>query len=108
MPEERIERRYCGLVQLKKFDTSRLSSDVPQIMTLFERWSKGEKELLCRSVNGELFGFLFKSSKPAQMMMTEFQSCTGTTGEDSFIIFDIGDEFSGFGFSRAWTWLQHH
>jgi hypothetical protein len=106
---DRQERRYCALVQLSKSTTmQRVAADVPQIVETFQRWSSGEMEQLCRSNDGQLFGFLFKSSKPAQMLMAEFQSCRGTVHEDSFIVFEVGDEFSGTGFTRAWTWLQHH
>ena len=86
----------------------RLAADVPLVIETFKRWSDGEMEQVCRSNDGQLFGFFFKSTKPAQMLMTEFQSCRGTIHEDSFIVFEIGDEFSGTGFTRAWTWLQRH
>jgi hypothetical protein len=94
---------------MKKSSTlQRLAEDVPQIVDMFKRWSKGEMEQVCRSNDGQLFGFLFKSSKPELMLMAEFESCPGTIHEDSFIVFEVGEKFGGTGFSRAWTWLQHH
>jgi hypothetical protein len=108
--DERKERRFCALIQLRKSsDMQRIAADVPVIMATVQRWSNGEMEQLCRANDGQLFGFLFSSKKPAQMLMTEFESCTGTAHGDSFIVFEIGEDFSGTaGFSRAWTWIQHH
>jgi hypothetical protein len=32
----------------------------------------------------------------------------GETPDDPILVLEIGEDFSGRGFSRAWTWLQHH
>lgn len=109
MTDDQIERRYCCLIQLKK-DSSlqRLAESVPSLVALVDRWSKGEKEQLCRSNDGQLFGFFFKSKKPVEMLTAEFETCGGSANGDSFIVFEVGEKFNGVGFSRAWTWLQHH
>ena len=110
MPEEQTEpTRYCALIQLgKSSDIRRVAETVPVIVKTIERWSKGEMEQLCRSNDGQLFGFFFKSTKPVAMMRAEFESSGANSNTDSFIVFEVGDQFSGQGFSRAWTWLQHH
>lgn len=109
MSDDLVERRYCALFQLSKdADLHRLAETVPVLKALVERWSKGEMEQLCRSNDGQLFGFLFISKKPAQMMVAEFEGSGVGATRDAFIVFEAGEDLSGSGFSRAWTWLQHH
>jgi hypothetical protein len=109
LDEPRVARRYCGIVQLSKSSNlQRIAQDVPVFMDLFKRWSKGEMEQLCRSNDGQLFGFFFKSDKPEAMLTAEFETCGALATGDSFVVFEIGEKFSGAGFSRAWTWLQRH
>ena len=109
MADELIERRFCALFQLSKDSgLQRLAETVPVLKALVERWSKGEMEQVCRSNDGQLFGFFFISKKPAQMMTAEFEGSGVGATRDAFIIFEVADDFSGSGFSRAWTWLQHH
>jgi hypothetical protein len=109
MNDDRVERRYCALIQLTKSSSiPRVAESAPPLITMIKRWSNGEMEQLCRSNDGQLFGFFFMSKKPAGMMMAEFESSGVLATGDSFIVFEVGDEFSGTGFSRAWTWLQHH
>jgi hypothetical protein len=94
----------------KSTGIGRLTQSVPILVDLFDRWSKGEKEMLCRSNDGQLFGFLFRSLKPPAMMRSEFESSGATVNGDSFVLFEVGEEFTGTtgAFVRAWTWLQHH
>lgn len=102
-------KRYCALVTLnQESDMQRISRDVPLIIQSIKQTSTGEFEQLCRSNDGLLFGFFMKSSKPTPVIRASFESCTGTRQGDSFIVFEIGEDFNGIGFSRAWTWLQRH
>ena len=107
---EESSRRYCVLFQLKKSSgISRVAGTVPALVALVDRWSKGNKESVCRSNDGQLFGYLFKSSKPEAMMRSEFDSSTATDNDDAIFIFEIGEKFMNLGgFSRAMTWLQHN
>ena len=101
--------RYCAIIQLSKASTmQRLADVVPAMKSLLERWSKGEMEQLCRSNDGHLFGYLFRSTKPEAMFKAEFERSFATVNDDSIIIFEAGDCVFGHGFSRAWTWIQHH
>lgn len=109
MAEEWVSRRYCALFQLEaKSDIRRVAAAAPGLVGLVKQWSNEECEQLCRSNDGQLFGFLFRSKKPTAMMRSEFASSPFSQGSDSFIVFEIGEGFAGSGFSRAWTWLQHH
>lgn len=107
---EENSRRYCVIFQLKKSSPiTRVAQAVPSLVALVDRWSKGNKEQVCRSNDGQLFGYFFKTSKPAAMMRSEFDSSIATDNDDTMLIFEIGDKFAGdSGFSRAWTWLQHN
>ncbi len=109
MDEERVSRRYCVIIQLaKSSNLERLAEAVPWLKAMVERWSKGEMEQLCRSNDGQLFGYLFRTTKPEQMLVSEFEKSPGTTNNDSLIVFEVGEKSSGTGFSRAAAWLQHH
>jgi hypothetical protein len=41
-------------------------------------------------------------------MRPEFEKCEGTQNGDSLLVFEAGQLMAGIGFTRAWTWLQHH
>jgi hypothetical protein len=41
-------------------------------------------------------------------MRPEFEKCEGTQNDDSLLVFEAGQLMAGIGFTRAWTWLQHH
>lgn len=102
-------KRFCAIVQLdKSSDIKRVAQVAPAVVETIKRWSKGEMEMLCRSNDGQLFGYIFKSSKPAGMLRAELEKSTATTNTDNFIVFELGQDFSGYGFTRARTWLQHH
>ena len=101
--------RYCAIVQLSKgSDMARVAESVPWIVSLIDRWSKKEMEQLCRSNDGQLFGFVFKTTKPVEMLRSEFETCGGTNNQDSIIIFEVGTDLASVGFTRAGTWLQRH
>ena len=110
MADDRIERRYCAIIQLSKASTiARVAHSVPLILDMIERWSNKEYEQLCRSNDALLFGYLFKTKKPAGMLSAEFESCTGSQHGDTFIVFELGKECSSStGFQRPLAWVQHH
>lgn len=108
---ENQSKRWCALIQLQKSSgIGRIREAVPPLISLIDRWSKGEKEMLCRSNDGQLFGFLFRSNKPVAMMRSEFDSSLATSNADSLVIFEVGEDFTGTSgeFVSAWTWLQRH
>jgi hypothetical protein len=108
MSDDRIERRYCAVVQLKDGRQEMLRESVPLIVETIKEWGHGDVVQLSRSSDGTLFSFLFKSKKPAGMLSAEFESCKGTRHGDTFIAFEIGDECSSSdGFQRPLAWIQH-
>ena len=109
MTEKAEIKRYIAIVQLKSDSTTeRLSRDVPQIIDFISRMSDGPKEQVFRSSDGLLFGYFFNSSAPSAVMRAEFEKCNGTANGDALLVFEAGELATGLGFSRAWTWLQHH
>ena len=108
MSDDRIERRYCAVIQLRDTSVSRLGESVPFILDMIERWSDRDYEQLCRSVTADIFAFVFKTKKPAGMLRAEFEECQGSKHGDSFIVFELGKDCASFGFARPLAWLQHH
>jgi hypothetical protein len=103
-------RRYLAVVQLNKNSPQkREAADVPALMGLFDRFSNGEKELAFKSYDGQIFGVFFRSNLPGPMMRSQFEESAATQNGDSLLVFEAGQIAAGTsGFSRAWTWLQHH
>jgi hypothetical protein len=101
-------KRYLAIIQLKKDSTiQRVADDVPEIVEFIKRFSKGEQEQAFRSNDGLLFGYFLKTNAP-EFMRPEFEKCEGTQNGDSLLVFEAGQLMAGIGFTRAWTWLQHH
>ena len=104
------DQRYFAIVKLKHDSAvSRIAKDVPTIVELFQRFSNGEMQLVFRSSDGIHFGLLFRSSRPGQLMRSDFENSDATRGDDDLLIFQAGELASGTeGFTTAWSWLQHH
>lgn len=75
---------------------------------------EGEYRFAFSSHDAATFGFLFLSSwHPDEVRARLYTSRSKAEpsplrNEDSSLILELGEDFSGRGFSRAWTWLQHH
>jgi hypothetical protein len=109
MPDETLVKRFCIVVQLRPdTDLKRLSEDFPKILGLFNRLSDGKVEQIFRSSDGTLFGYFLKTATLLQFIRAEFDKLDSTVNGDAFLIYEVGEQFAGLGFSRAWTWLQHH
>ena len=101
-------KRVIAVVQHKNDSTlQRLAKDVPEIVKFLNSFSGGEQEQVFRSNDGLLFAFFLKVKNP-RFMQAEFQKCQGTQNGDAILIFEAGELIGATGFSRAWTWLQHH
>lgn len=100
--------RYLVVIQLEKGGSDRLAEDVPVLMEWLRRLSGGEQEIAFRSTDGTLFGVLLKTATPPRVIRSQFEGSEASRGNDAILILPIGDGFTGSGFSRAWTWLQHH
>ena len=126
-------RRYLVHVRLgagKPPTSYRLQTAAAGIKEILEAiaFGTGNLKLAYTSHDGATFGFLIKTYKSSDSIMAELQSPgndswtplgrehkSKTEGisppllnDDSVLIVEIGDDFIGHGFSKAWTWLQHH
>lgn len=103
-----MAKRYMIIVKLDIGDgPARITRDVPPILSMITGFSGGEQEMVFRSDDGLLFGFLAKTDR-GEFLKPEFEKLTATTGKDSILVFEAGPLTGGLGFMRAWTWLQHH
>lgn len=108
MSDERLERRYCVVIQLKDGRVQHLAECLPPILDMVKRWSGGDYEQLLRSSDGTLSAFLIKTKKPVEMLSSEFEQNTGTRFADTFIAFEVGEKCSSSnGFQRPLAWIQH-
>jgi hypothetical protein len=109
MPGGEESRRYIAVIQFKSDTTrQRIAMDAPKLISLFDRFSRGEKEVAFRSKDGLLFGILFRSSVPGGVMEHEFQQSDATQNGDSLLIFEAGTPASAVRCAGPFAWLQHH
>ena len=100
---------YFVLIQLKNdSEMERIARDVPLIIKSLSDLSRGEMQQVCRSNDGILFGFFVRTTALSHRVRIELEKCLGTYSGDDFLVLEISGAFDGLGFSRAWTWLQHH
>jgi hypothetical protein len=119
-----IKRNFLIHVRIGqgKPDLSRIKSAASNFQQILKDISE-DLQLAYTSHDGATFGFFIKSKKKADQIRLIIESpgktdidgrhLTSVTGspllnDDSMLVLEIGDDFSGRGFSRAWTWLQHH
>ena len=105
-----VPTRYIVLVQFDKTDKSleRLGQAATAVKRIIDQTSAGEYEVAFMSADGKTMGFVMKSGKHPNVIRVALETDPGTQGQDSFLVLELGEQFSGHGFSRAWTWLQHH
>ena len=65
-----------------------------------------EYKLAWISADASMFGFFMKSDRPLPVIRAEVME--GLLNDDSIIVLELGEDFTGHGFSNGWTWLQHH
>lgn len=101
--------RYLFIARLKSdSDLDRVKQVAPDILQLLTRFSNGEQENVFRSNDGQLFGVFLRTAINPHIIRAEFEKLTSTENGDDALIIEVGEGRAGIGFSRAWTWLQHH
>lgn len=83
---------------------------------------KKDYQLVFVSEDGGCFGFLVKASLAARQIRYRVESpgkqdryghpvgpqaASPLRDGDAILVIELGDDFDGSRFSRAWTWLQH-
>lgn len=92
---------------------ARARESAPKVKAIIERLSEKECQLAFTSRDGSVFGYLLKVAVPlGQIRATLFGEMGGGTAAllraDHYFAVECGNGHDGLGFSRAWTWLQHH
>jgi hypothetical protein len=130
-----LGRRYLVHVRLGAGDRPtdhRIATAATSIQKILDALAPGtgNLKLAYTSHDGATFGFLIKTNQSARSILAELLSPGNDTwtglgherksktkgvsvsppllNEDSVLITEIGSDFVGQGFSKAWTWLQHH
>ena len=78
---------------------------MPALIALLQRHVM-KSEQVFRSNDGQLFGYFILTSVPTGVIVAEIKASTNFRNCDSIILFEVGEDLNGVGFSRAWTWLQ--
>lgn len=110
-------KRYLIHIRLDDhtFSAQRAAEIGKTVKEMIAHISKDNHELAYITRDGSSFAFLVKTKLPAGAIMSILE---GTQWEgdrtailskgDKVLILEIGEDFSGLGFSKAWTWLQHN
>lgn len=105
-------RRYLAVFSLGDACRDRLAAIMPSIQRILTAAADGKIELAFRSARGDEFGFYLRSRLHPQQIMARLQSPAREApfldNNDSLLVLEIGKDFSAFGRSRAWTWLQRN
>lgn len=100
--------RACLIIKLRQDSThARVVQDAPILLKAMKDNITSE-ELVFQSGGGVVSGFFIETTTPLSVIKSRISGTTGFMTGDSIIIFEVGDSFTGTGFSRAWTWLQRH
>jgi len=99
----------------KQPDIKRLKEAFENVNDVLKIAAIGDIQPGLQSHDGSTIGLLFKSKYDAHgigALLTGNAHVRGGTAallnDDSFLITEIGESFTGFHFVRAWTWLQHN
>lgn len=91
----------------------RIRESAPLVKTAIEKLSRNDCQLVFTSDSGDCFGYFLKTKLPVGVIRaelegrTESSSSSALRSDDDVLVVEIGKQFDGSGFSRAWTWLQH-
>jgi hypothetical protein len=121
MPE-RKERRFLVIVSVKDCSQQHLSQVVPLILRTLGEVAIGPVEQVFRALQADIFGYFLRSRSSAREIRQRLEAPGNArigaqlsaadmpflTNDDPILVLEVGEDFDGRGFSRAWTWLQHH
>ena len=116
MPKKEVTR-FLAVIKIGQQQPSleRLREAIPTIQDALRRFSLGDLKLAFSSHDGSTFGILFKSEHHPNAIRSYLTgSSYGTNhtavilNDDNLLVVQVGELFSGWRFSRAWTWLQHN
>ena len=111
------KRKVLAVIRIGSQDAtrSRINEAAKNVIAVIDRLSEKENQLAFTTKDGDSFGILMKTDVPLRVLREELCGTSKSSAQgspllnnDSCLLLEIGEEFDGRGFSRAWTWLQHH
>jgi hypothetical protein len=100
-----VERRHIVLL---RFDPADRAPATKLAVETIEAMSKGDYRLAFSSEKGETLGVFMKSRKVAAVIRAALQKQYAKGTRTFIMVIELGDDWSAFGNSRGWEWLQHH
>ncbi len=112
---EKEYRKYFVLIKLGNSTPilQRVRESAKAIQLAIEKVSNNDCQLVFTSSSGDCFGYLLKTIVPSGVIKAELDGRTASSdtsalrSDDSVLVLEVGEDFTGTGFSRGWTWLQH-
>jgi len=112
----RDKTRYLIIVRLGVATAERVRECFPRVKDYLEKASDGEMKMVFASPSGDVVVCVFKTRLFAHKVITDLMGTSQNPPpgscilhrDDSALITEVGEDFSGIGFSQGWAWLQHH
>ena len=102
-------KTYLVIVRLKNdSNMERLAEVIPDLVNILNGISNSDMQQCFRSNDGILSGYYVNTNKNAHFIRIALEKSSKTQNGDHFLVNEIGRDYDGLGFSRAWAWLQHH
>ena len=86
---------------------SRVKNVVPHAMKAIKSIESEAGQLVFTDNDGVTLGYVFITSNPLHVVRSVITKAQGWSVYDSCLILELTDGFTGVGFSKAWTWMQH-
>jgi hypothetical protein len=111
----RSKKRYLLVIRLGEKAPSlvRVREAVRGIEAVLDDFSEGEFQLAFASNDASICAYFLKTAAPIRSVrdaLTETKSDTGSVllNGDALLVVEAGETFTGYGFTKASAWLQHH
>jgi hypothetical protein len=110
-----VKKTYLVFITIGTNETltsARIAESAGMAKQTISKISDGEHKLAFASSDGAGYAFFLRCEKDARFIRAaldgagEFQPTL--RNNDSCLVVELGPDYSGQGFSQAWTWLQHH
>lgn len=92
---------------------NRIRECAAEVKETIERVSSGRNQLVFTSQSGDCFGYLLQSELPMGAITAKLNGETHSDEpsplriEDRTFIIEVGEQYGGRGFSKAWNWLDY-
>ena len=91
---------------------TRIRESATAAKRIFEDLSGGDCKLAFASSDGASYAYFVRSDLDAHRIRGALDGAGkhvhALRNSDSCLVVELGKDYTGQGFSQAWTWLQHH